>query len=334
MTPSSLLLPARARPGPYGASVIAVCGELVADLIVREDGSLLPIPGGSPANTAFAAARLGLPVQFLGRFSDDVFGEAGRARLHEAGVDLGASIAAPERSTLAVATTDAHGHARYVFWTTGTADWQWTDEELAETPAAGCRAVHTASVASWTPPGASAILGLLQRARASGMLVSYDPNIRPALLVPESRDLIMAMVGQAVLVKVSDEDLAAIDPAQAPFDTARSWLGRGPVAVVVTAGASGATVLREGREPLTVPAPPVDVVDTIGAGDTFTAGLLSALLGLMDDAADAAGALKGLREDDWAGALRTAAAAAAITCGRAGCDPPTMPELAAALRAG
>jgi fructokinase len=313
--------------------VIAVCGELVADLIVREDGSLLPIPGGSPANTAFAAARLGLPVQFLGRFSDDVFGEAGWERLREAGVDLSASIAALERSTLAVATTDAQGQARYVFWNTGTADWQWTDEELAGAPAPGCRAVHTASVASWTPPGAAAILGLLRRARASGMLVSYDPNIRPALLVPESRSLIMAMVEQAVLVKVSDEDLSAIDASQAPLETARSWLGRGPVAVVVTAGAAGATVLRAGQEPLTVPAPSVAVVDTIGAGDTFTAGLLSALLALLDDAADAAGALSALRDEDWEGALRSAAAAAAITCSRAGCNPPTAQELAAALAA-
>jgi fructokinase len=331
MAPS---FPEHATPawrGPYREGVIAVCGELVADLIVRADGTLLPVPGGSPANTALAAARLGLPVQFLGRFGDDVFGEAAWSRLRDAGVDLTGSVSARERSTLAVATTDADGHARYVFWTQGTADWQWTDAELASAPAPATRAVHTASVASWTPPGAAAILGLLTRARAAGLLVSYDPNVRPALLGGESRAIISAMVSQAGLVKVSDEDLAALHPGQPPLTTARQWLALGPAAIVVTAGAEGATVLRADRPPLTVSAPPAHVVDTIGAGDTFTAGLLAALLGAVGDAPDASALLRQMDDEQWTRALRTAATAAAITCSRAGCNPPTRDELEAAL---
>jgi fructokinase len=311
--------------------VLTVCGELVADLIVRDDGTLLPVPGGSPANTAFAAARLGLGVQFLGRFGDDLFGEAAWTRLREAGVDLTGSVSASERSTLAVATTDSEGHARYAFWTQGTADWQWTDAELAGAPAPATRAVHTASVASWTPPGAAAILGLLTRGRAAGMLVSYDPNVRPPLLGGESRAIISAMISQAGLVKVSDEDLAALHPGQPPLTTARQWLALGPSAVVVTAGADGATVLRPDHHPLSVAAPPVAVVDTIGAGDTFTAGLIAALLGHVGEATNAAARLRELDDAAWSQALASAATAAAITCSRAGCDPPTQDELAAEL---
>jgi fructokinase len=319
---------------PYGDRVITVCGELVADLIEQNDGTLLPVPGGSPANTALAVARLGRPVEFLGRFGSDVFGQRARLRLADAGVGLSSSVQATEPSTLAVATTDEQGHAHYAFWTNGTADWQWTDAELAGAPAPSTRVVHTASVASWTPPGAHAVLGMLRRAVASGtVLVSYDPNVRPALLRPESVELVLAMVATATVVKVSDEDLSALAPGQTPLDTARAWLDLGPAAVVVTAGAQGATVVRRGHEAVTVPAPAVAVVDTIGAGDTFTAGLLHALLDLVPADADPRQVLTGLDDDAWAACLRTAATAAGITCTRAGCHPPTADELAAALGA-
>ncbi len=314
--------------------MITVCGELVADLIEQHDGTLLPVPGGSPANTALAVARLGRSVEFLGRFGADVFGERARLRLADAGVGLTSSVQATEPSTLAVATTDEQGHAHYSFWTNGTADWQWTDAELASMPAPGTRAVHTASVASWTPPGAQAVLAMLRRAAATGtVLVSYDPNVRPALLRPESPELVRAMVATATIVKVSDEDLGALAPGVAALEAARAWLDLGPVAVVVTAGAQGATVVRPEHEAVTVPAPAVAVVDTIGAGDTFTAGLLHALIDLVPAGADPRQVLADLDDNAWASCLRTAATAAGITCTRAGCHPPTADELAAALGA-
>lgn len=311
--------------------VITVCGELVADLIEQPDGSLRPVPGGSPANTALACARLGVPVTFLGRFGKDVFGRRARDRLVSNGVDVSSSVQADEPSTLAVATTDDDGHAAYAFWTTGTADWQWTSAELNGQPADGTRAVHSASVASWTPPGASEIIAMLRSAAERGCLVSYDPNIRPALLEPASRGLIDEAVATAHVVKVSDEDLATLHPQRAAAATATGWLERGPRLVVVTAGADGAEAFRPGREPVTVPSVAVTVADTIGAGDTFTAGLLTALLAAVRPELPPTEALDALTDDDVANALRAAAAAAGITVTRPGCDPPTAAELDAAL---
>lgn len=311
--------------------VIVVCGELVADLIEQPDMSLRPVPGGSPANTALALARLGEEVQFLGRFGHDVFGERARARLADNGVGLDASVAAAEPSTLAVATTDDEGHASYAFWTTGTADWQWTDNELASVPGPQARAAHTASVASWTPPGAAVIIAMLQRARAQGCLVSYDPNIRPALLTEQSPALIRDAIASAHLVKVSDEDVSTLHPGTEPVEAARGWLDHGPSMVVVTAGAQGARAMRQGEDDVVVPAAQVDVTDTIGAGDTFTAGLLSALLAMVAPGANPGDALRSLTSSQVTTALRTAAAASGITVTRAGCEPPTAEELRAAL---
>lgn len=315
----------------YGDRVITVCGELVADLIEQPDGSLVPVPGGSPANTALACSRLGVEVQFLGRFGNDVFGERARARLTDNGVLLDGSVLAPEPSTLAVATTDAEGHATYAFWTQGTADWQWTPQELADSPRAGTRAVHTASVASWTPPGAQVIIDMLARAKAQGCLVSYDPNIRPALVGEHSAALIEAAIATAHLIKVSDEDVAALHPGVEPVEAARAWLGRGPSLVVVTAGADGARAMREGQPDVVVPAASVEVADTIGAGDTFTAGLLTSLLTMLPVDAEASTSLASLTDEQVHNALRAAATASGITVTRKGCDPPTAAELSAAL---
>lgn len=316
---------------PYRGHVITVCGELVADLIEQPDGSLVPVPGGSPANTALACARLGADVEFLGRFGNDVFGERARARLLDNGVDLDGSVSASEPSTLAVATTDPEGRATYAFWTQGTADWQWTPDELAFVPRPGTRAVHTASVASWTPPGAAIIIEMLVRAGIQGCLVSYDPNIRPALVGEHSAELIESAIAAATLVKVSDEDVASLHPGVDPIDAARAWLDHGPALVVMTAGADGARAMREGHDDVVVPAAQVTVADTIGAGDTFTAGLLTAVLDMLPAGANPDASLRALSDEQVSQALRTAAIASGITVTRKGCDPPTADELNAAL---
>jgi fructokinase len=317
--------------------VFIVIGETVADLIEQPDGALLPVPGGSPANTAFALGRLARPTEFLGRLAPDTFGRRARARLVEAGVDVSGCVDAAEPSTLAVVTTDERGHPSYDFWVIGTADWQWTDDELAAHPRPGAAVVHTASIAAWTPPGDAAIAGLLERAAAAGLLVSFDPNMRPALVGPTAPTAIDRLLRLAHVVKVSDEDLAFLHPDRDPVDVAAAWLTLGPAVVVVTFGPDGAVALRSGREAVRVPAPVVAVVDTVGAGDTFTAGLLTGLVDVLDATTSGASVrdrLLRLDDDALAAVLRRAAVAAAINCTRAGCRPPDEAELTAALTAG
>jgi fructokinase len=161
--------------------------------------------------------------------------------------------------------------------------------------------------------------------------VSYDPNIRPALLGQQSVARIEQAVAVAHLVKVSDEDLATLQPDSDPSDTARRWLERGPALVVVTAGAEGARAFRPGRDVVAVPSADVVVADTIGAGDTFTAGLLTALLDMLDGDIPPAEGLAALSDAQVATALRTAAAASGVTVTRPGCDPPTAADVQAAL---
>ncbi len=317
--------------------MITVCGETVADLVGQDDGAYRAYPGGSPANVALALARLGDETSFAGRLGPDVFGRTMRAHLTDNGVDPRHLVDAAEPSTLAVVSFDAERRASYDFWVEGTADWQWTDGALAQHPAAGVVAFHTGSLASWTPPGDLALHRLFARARsAATCTLSYDPNVRPRLLgdVGSARERIEAMVGLAHLVKVSDEDLAWLCPGEDVEAVARAWVGLGADLVVVTLGPDGSLAARPGqggavRAVVREPSPVVSVVDTIGAGDTFTAGLLHALAGRDALGAAPSQRLAGLDESALRAVLRTAAAAAALTCTRAGCDPPTRAELEA-----
>lgn len=319
---------------------VTVCGETVADLVEQPDGRLDPIPGGSPANTALALSRLGHDVRMLARLSTDTFGRRARARLVDNGVDTDDCVVAREPSTLAVVTVGGGGHPTYDFWTEGTADWQWTTQELAEHPRPGTALIHTASVAAWLSPGESVIEGMLHRAALAGVVVSYDPNVRPPLMpdLDEARRRIEAKVRVADVVKISDEDLEVLFPDTDADTVVRRWLDGGPQVVVVTRGPKGSTAIRKGADAVTVPIPPIEVADTVGAGDTFTAGMWHAVASL-DSSLTSRGA-DGLREilasmddEDWRTVLGVAAAAAGINCSRVGCDPPTRTELSAATSA-
>lgn len=309
--------------------MISVVGEVVADLVEQADGGFLAHPGGSPANVALALARLGHDVALLARFGPDVFARRARAHLAASGVGLAAAVDAVQPSTLAVASLDEQGRAAYDFWTEGTADWQWTDAELAPALGPRVRALHTGSLASWTPPGAAAVQRLLRRAHDEGRTtVSYDPNVRPSLLgSPESaRPLVEPDVALAHVVKASDEDLAWLYPGLSAGAAASHLLALGPALVVVTLGADGA-LARRGADEVRVPAPTVPVADTVGAGDTFTAGLLHALAAGDRLGPDPLARLAAMPVEELGSVLRVAAAAAAVTCSRHGCDPPTAAEL-------
>jgi fructokinase len=262
-----------------------------------------------------------------------VFGRRIRERLAADGVLDTHLVDAPEPSSLAVVTFDAERRATYDFWLTGTADWQWTDEELARRLGSEVRAVHVGSIAAFREPGAAALLRMLRRERDRGAVsVTLDPNIRPAVIggLDYARERTEELVGLANVVKASDEDLAQLYPDLDPVSAARQWLARGPSLVVVTRGPDGAVAVGRATE-VEVATPKIDLVDTVGAGDAFMGALLHALDQRELLGGAAAARLAAADPDLLAQVLTTAATAAALNCSREGADPPDAAELAAAL---
>jgi fructokinase len=302
---------------------IVVCGEAVVDLVQAGPRTWTSHPGGSPTNVAVGLARLGVPTAMLARLSGDAFGAMLRGHLRDAGVDLGLVVDAPQPSTLAAVSLDEAGVASYGFWTEGTADGQWTEAELAAPLPSGVAALHTGSMALELLPGAPRLVALLERLHGT-LLLSYDPNVRLARAGDHARGLaaVERVVALADVVKVSSEDLAWLLPGLPVPEVLERWRALGPALVVATDGGEGATALGAAGL-LHAPAEPVAVVDTVGAGDAFSAGLLAGLddAGLLDRAALAAAG-----EDALRGALELAARVAGITCGRPGADPPTRAE--------
>lgn len=285
------------------------------------------IPGGGPANVALGLARLGAPAAFAGRFAKEGFGPWLREHLAVNGVDLSPSIEASEPATLAVVTFDGAGRASYGFYGPETADWQWSASELPR-PDGLFAAVHTGSLATTFEPGASVISDWLAGLRAAGdVAVSFDPNVRSGLVadVAAYRGRLERLVASSHLVKASDEDVAAVYPEEDLERVAESWLASGASLVVVTEAARGARAFHISGTRAACASPAVEVVDTIGAGDAFSSGLLAYLLSV--GALSPAG-LRSLEEDELARALGQAVAVSAFTCTRAGADPPTAAELA------
>lgn len=283
--------------------------------------------GGSPFNAAVACARLGVPTGFLTQLSMDLFGERLLAHLQTNGVDTRLVTRSDAPSTLAFVerTSDTN---RYAFYTRGSADATWAPEPLPVLPAE-CRFLHFGSISLLQQPAAGRILDLVA-SHAGRCVTVLDPNVRPSLIPDMSayRAAFAQWLTHADVLKLSDEDAALLAPGRALDALAVECLAAGVRAVLVTRGAAGVTLWRAGHAPLTVSAPRVQVVDTIGAGDTFTAGLSVALLaqGVEDVAA-----LDALADSGWRGVLRFAATAAALNCTREGADPPNAEAVQAAL---
>ena len=306
---------------------IVVGGEALVDLVPAVPdatpagtlAALHPRLGGGPFNTAVGLARLDVDVSLLTRLSTDAFGDALAARLAEQGVDDALVQRGPEPSTLAVVTVSDTGGARYSFHVAGAADREVADP--GDLPG-DTVAVAVGTLSLLLEPGASVYTALALREAGRGRFLSLDPNVRPSLVVdPDAlRGRLDALAAVAGLVKLSDEDAR--------------WWGRSPedlldlgaAAVVLTRGADGlgARTLAAGR--VDVPAGRGrPLVDTIGAGDSVHAALLAwchrhDLLG--------PGRLAGLDAAAWTAGLEYAATAAAITCSRAGAEPPYASELA------
>ncbi|MDQ6648594.1 MAG: carbohydrate kinase [Actinomycetota bacterium] len=307
--------------------MILVCGEALMDLTAEPtvDGAARyrAAPGGSPLNTAVALGRLGTPVALLARLSTDRFGGLLRAHLAASDVQLGYAVPADEPTTLALVDVSG-GTPAYSFYVQGTADWQWRNDELPGTLPAEVAAIHAGSLALALEPGGTVLASLLERERGR-RTISLDPNVRPRLVGSREtyRRRLESWVRLADLVKVSAEDLAWVYPDEGAAAVACRWQAAGTAVVVLTDGAAGATAYSGGTG-VHVPAEPVLVADTVGAGDSYAGALLDWLARHDRLRMDR---LAGIGHDELASALAFAGRVAAITCSRPGADPPFRAEL-------
>ena len=308
--------------------MILVCGEALIDLFVGEptpEG--LPtqaVAGGSPFNVAIAVARLGRPAAFLSTLSDDAFGTFLADRLTAAGVRGDFLHRRPLRTTLSVVATGAEGQPHYSFYADSGADRALTKADLPPALPEDLNAIAAGSYALGVEPIGSALAELIRR-EGERRVISLDPNVRPRVVgdVAAFRSRFEALLASATIVKGSAEDVELFYGTRDLAAVASEWLGRGPRLVVVTRGEDGPlAAFRDGL--VERPTPQVDVVDTVGAGDTFHAGLLAHL--------DVAGRLTrdgiaGLDRTSLSETLDFAAAAAALACTRRGANPPTWDEV-------
>ncbi|MEV7661426.1 carbohydrate kinase [Paenarthrobacter sp. NPDC089316] len=300
--------PAR-KPDPE----VLVVGEALVDIVVSSRGTV-EHPGGSPANVAYGLGRLGVPTALLTSIGDDHHGGAIERHLASAGVELLAGARAGGRTATATATLASDGSARYDF------DIQWELPRI--TPTTLPKILHTGSIATFLEPGAATVRELLEEVHQR-CVVTYDPNIRPALVgsQAQAKGIFEDLVPFTDVVKLSDEDAHWLYPKDSLEDISRRILDLGAGLVVVTKGSEGSMLSTTGAQVL-VSSVTSTVADTIGAGDSYMSALIHGLLmtganGLTPEALESLG--------------RRATKAAAITVRRAGANPPTSDELLAEL---
>lgn len=303
---------------------VVVGGEALVDLTPRIDGALMPLIGGGPFNTARAVARLGHPTTFLGCVSRDRFGEEIAAALMAEGARLDDRLRSDRPTGLAVAELAADGSASYRFHLAETSVPELTPELALEVLPDQMAALHVGSLGLVLEPMASALEAVVEHVRGRA-LVMADPNVRPAVIadLDRYRARIERVLAASDVVKVSDADLQILWPEMDAQAAARRVLGMGPQLVLLTLGGEGAVALGSfgARE---VIAPRVPVVDTIGAGDTFSGAWLVHWLASEASLDDG---------DAVAGTTAYACAAASLSCTRAGASPPSPADMAAFQRA-
>jgi fructokinase len=297
---------------------IWVCGEVLIDLIPGADGVRVAHVGGGPANTAKALARLGCDVQFIDGISTDADGVAVRKELLEDAVKLDLALSSDKPTCLAIVSLDANGGASYEFKIAGTATFDFSLDWLPDPARYKPNVLHIGTLATVIQPGADVLYDWALRVAEFAPIV-FDPNIRPAVLA--DRDLYEAAVEKWVaissVIKVSDDDMVWLYPAQNYADVAARWINDGAALVVVTRGAQGIIgFTSEGF--VEVEGAKITVADTVGAGDTVGAIIVEAMIekGVLALTGDVLGAT-----------LHRAAVAAGITCSRKGAEPPYKHEL-------
>ncbi|WP_147918158.1 carbohydrate kinase family protein [Ruania zhangjianzhongii] len=297
-----------------------VIGEALVDVVHAADGTVTDYPGGSPANVALGLARLDRMAELAAWFGTDERGRLVRDHLEASGVQLVPGSDHAERTSTAVATLAGDGGATYTFDLTSQVPEVVLDDSIA--------VLHTGSIAATLPSSADAIAELCEAAREHAT-ISYDPNARPTIMgaADQVRPRIEALVAAADVVKVSDEDVAWLYPGQDVTAAVRHWAATGPALVVLTRGGEESFAVTSAGVEVTVPSPQVAVVDTVGAGDSFMAGLLD---GLWSAGLLGAGHRELLHQIDaqtTRDAMAHAARIAAIVVSRAGANPPTRREL-------
>lgn len=299
------------RSGGSGSrdATVLVVGEALIDIVER-DGERVEHVGGSPANVALGLGRLGIDVDLLTQVAEDDRGRRIIAHLERSGARVLNASPAASRTSTALARIMPDGHAEYEF------DVIW-DALALEAGRLDAPIVHTGSLAAFVEPGAGSVRELLTR--LSPREVTFDPNIRPALLGShgEAFPLFERMARLSTVVKMSDEDAAWLYPGRSVDEVVASVVELGPHLVMVTLGGEGAVIANRDHV-VRIPVPPTSVVDTVGAGDTVMASVLAALVRTPSRTAD---------RRDMEAIGQDAVRAAAVTVSRAGADLPWASEL-------
>ena len=305
--------------------MILCAGEALIDMLPREtsagEAAFAPHAGGAVFNTSIALGRLGVPTQFYSGISNDLFGEVLTGALAASNVDASLAHRSDQPTTLAFVKL-VDGHASYAFYDENTAGRMLPLDSLPDTSA---DALFLGGISLAVEPCAGTYAALLKR-EASSKVTMIDPNIRPTFIKDEAvyRARIAEMIGLADIIKLSDEDLDWIDPEGDTADKARKMVADNDLKLLcITEGSKGVTGYTPTQE-IFVAANKATVVDTVGAGDTFNAGLLASLhnAGLLTKSGVAS-----LSDDAVRDALSLGAKTAAITVSRAGANPPWASEL-------
>ena len=303
--------------------MILCAGESLIDM-VPQDGAFRPLAGGSVYNTAIALGRLGEPVAYLWPISRDPFGEVLLRPLAEAGVNTDLCPRTDRLTTLALVTLTG-GEARYSFYDEGSAGRMLEPQDIPALPD-HIEALFAGGISLVPDPCGAAIESLIAR-DGDRLPVMLDPNIRPFFIADADayRARLSRLIARTDIVKLSGDDLEWLYPGVAADDAARRVLAQGPRLVLQTGGAAGARAHWAG-DPVSAPAIPTTVADTIGAGDTFNAGVLASLRrqGVLSKTGLAA-----ITAAQIAAALTLGAQAAAITVSRPGANPPWAHEMPA-----